>query len=74
MRPLAPSNPSSSGSANHSPATISAHTPPANSMAWVARRRARGISRAPSAGATRAVTAMAMPTPPEIRKNKRLLA
>ena len=74
VRPLAPSHPNSSGSASHSPATISADAPPATRRAWVARRRARATSCAPSAGATSAVTAIAMPMPAEIMKNRMLLA
>ena len=74
VRPPAPSEPSSAGSAGQSAATRSDDVAPANTAACEESRRARAMSRAPSAGATKATTAIDMPMPAEIKKNMMLLA
>ena len=74
VRPSAPSHPSTGARMNQNAATITTEAIDANTMECVARRRARGTSRAPRAGDTSAVTATAMPTPPEMKKNRTLLA
>ena len=63
------------GKPGHKAAPRSGSSPPAaNTAACVESRRARARSRAPSAGATSAVTAIDMPMPAEIMKNRMVLA
>jgi hypothetical protein len=73
-RPPAPSQPSRAGRAGHKAATISDVTAAENTVACVESRRPRAKSRAPSAGATSAATAIDMPMRAEIVKNRMALA